>query len=226
MRKDLVHLFYQHHVVIQQEHFILSSIEPSADFLEDMEILLGSDETHIGQDLELEFPPEGTKEDFHFDPKQIQGLQIDSPQAQLLHEDSTRPVANCSVSYLNGENCDVQSLQSWYHCCISSPRILILHVYHFALHTTGDGNWASVLLEPAVAMGPASFVEFVILEQPANIRNNNMLFGISVRIALLFLLPPCSTCKGFVLVTLLQQKIWLEFGRVDVCQCKGYADDA
>ena len=134
MRKDLVHLFYQHHVVIQQEHFILSSIEPSADFLEDMEILLGSDETHIGEDLKLKFPPEGTKEDFHFDPKQIQGLQIDSPQVKLLHEDSTRPVVNCSVSYLNGENCDVQSLQSWFHCCISSPRILILYVFPFALH--------------------------------------------------------------------------------------------
>ena len=134
MRKDIVHLFYQHHVVIKQEHFIHSNIAPSADFLEDMEILLGSDETHIGEELKLKFPPEGTKEDFHFDPKQIQGLQIDSPQVKLLHEDSTRPVVNCSVSYLNGENCDVQSLQSWFHCCISSPGILILHVFPFALH--------------------------------------------------------------------------------------------
>ena len=59
--------------------------------------------------------------------------------------------------------------------------ILLLVLDSCHISTTGDGDWASVLLEPAIAMGPASFVEFVILGQPSNVKKQNMLFGISVR---------------------------------------------
>ena len=61
MRQDIMQLLYKQNMVIQQEHFIHVDIEPSADFLEDMEIIHGSNKTEVEEDAEPEFPPEGTR---------------------------------------------------------------------------------------------------------------------------------------------------------------------
>ena len=117
MRQDIMQLLYRQNMVIKQEHFIHVDIAPSADFLEDMEIIYGSSKSNVEADVEPEFPPEGTKENFLFDPKQIQGLEMDSPVAHLLTDDSPNPrdtVANRSVSYLKGENGNIPSLHAWY----------------------------------------------------------------------------------------------------------------
>ena len=44
----------------------------------------------------------------------------------------------------------------------------------------GECDWSTALLEPKLPFGTASFVEFLIMEQPTNLKNCNMLFGITV----------------------------------------------
>jgi len=79
MRKNIMHVLYQQSVVVKPEHLIESSLEPSAEFLQDMELLYGStapNEENQKDGPEI-FPPVGTKEAFLFDPRQLQeGLQI------------------------------------------------------------------------------------------------------------------------------------------------------
>jgi hypothetical protein len=132
MRQDIMQLLYKQNMVIQQEHFIHVDIEPSADFLEDMEIIHGSNKTEVEEDAEPEFPPEGTKENFFFDSKQMQGLELDSPGAHLLTDSSLNPrnpVANSSVSYLKGENRDICL------CFLGISALLRLPTCLFSIHT-------------------------------------------------------------------------------------------
>ena len=86
MRKDVLHLLYQQHLIMKQEHFIIPRIDPTPEFLEDMDCIYGTNSAPAEEDSNTEaFPPAGTKEKFLFDPNQIQkGLQISPQNAETV----------------------------------------------------------------------------------------------------------------------------------------------
>ena len=101
-----MYVLYQHKMVLKSEHLVQNRIEPTADFLKDMELIYGSS-VDVPKVEEVVFPPPGTKESFLFDPKQVHpGLALDSGEPythikQEPHTLHTMNIKNSTIAYVS-----------------------------------------------------------------------------------------------------------------------------
>lgn len=102
-------VLYQHKMVLKSEHLIQNCIEPTADFLKDMELMYGSSvDVQKVEEYDV-FPPPGTKESFLFDPKQVHfGLSLDPGETytHIKQEEKEKfksmQIKNSTIAYVSG----------------------------------------------------------------------------------------------------------------------------
>ena len=106
-----MHLLYQQQMILKPEDVILSTHEPSVDFLTDMDAILnGPVQVLDSSPKEDPFPPVDTKEAFIFDPDQVHpGLELDpegcAHSLQDKHRLQTEDIQNTFVAYVSEGKC-------------------------------------------------------------------------------------------------------------------------
>jgi hypothetical protein len=97
-RKDIMKVLYQRGHVLRPEDVVRPQSEPPSEFLEDMDVIYGPADEGLEEKAPEEdsFPPHGTREDFLYDPKQVDDTSFQTAIQRKL-ESASIHIAWCQT---------------------------------------------------------------------------------------------------------------------------------